>query len=216
VATIISHKGAPAAPSRRGEQLLDALERMVLAHGFAHLTVSEMAASLSCSKRTLYELAPSRGDLILRVIARFFERIRIEAASASGHDGDPESRIYDYLQVGVRAAERLSAKAVADIHAWAPARQVWQEHVRLRVDGLTRIIERGIAAGVFRDVQPAFVAEIVFASINRLREPDFYQSTDLGIGEAFDELYGMLIAALTHKSAAPRSGASMRRRRAGA
>ncbi len=185
----------------------------MLSRGFARLNVSDIARQLSCSKRTLYELATSRDELILRVIERFFGRIRSDAAVAMlGQDG-PEQRIYRYLQAGVHAAERLSATAVSDIHAWAPARAVWQQHVRLRVDGLTEIIESGIRAAVFREVPPAFIAEVVFAAINRLREPEFYRSTDLAIAEAFDELYAMLVAALTTKSGIAGGSASRPRAR---
>ena len=66
---------------------------------------------------------------------------------------------------------------------------------------MRRIIDNGVKAGVFREVQPAFVAEIVFASINRLREPDFSDSTDLTISEAFHELYEMLLHSLMRRSA---------------
>ena len=74
---------------------------------------------------------------------------------------------------------------------------MWQDHVARRVDGLRAIIEDGVASGAFHGIQPAFVAEIVFAAINRVREPDFYQSTDLTLSEAFDELYRLLLAAIT-------------------
>lgn len=184
-------------PSKRGTELLDALEDMVLREGFADLGVSEIAQRLSCSKRTLYELAPSKRELVLLVLERFFARIREEAGRASENAVDARVRVYAYLQAGVRAAERLSPTTIADIHRWPPARALWQEHVRKRVDGLKRIIDAGARNGEFRDIPPAFVAEVVFASINRLREPDFYDSTDLSISEAFDELYGMLLAALT-------------------
>lgn len=184
-------------PSKRGSELLDALEDMVLREGFASLGVSEIANRLSCSKRTLYELAPSKRELVLLVLERFFARIRRDAAVACETATDAQQRIYAYLQAGVRAAENLSPTTVADIHRWPPARAIWQEHVRLRVEGLSKLIDSGTRAGVFRKIPPAFVAEMVFASINRLREPDFYDSTDLTISAAFDELYGMLLAALT-------------------
>jgi len=178
-------------------EVLDALEALLLAGGFRQLGVADMAARLNCSKRTLYELAPSRDALLLGVIERFFARIRDEAARASAGQPPSAQCIYDYLQVGVRAAERLGAAAVADIQGWPPARALWQDHVRQRVEGLSRIIEAGVATGEFRAFPPAFVAEVVFAAINRLREPDFYRATDLTISEAFDELYAMLLSALT-------------------
>ena len=197
--TSLTNKTARTAASNRSEEVLEALEKLILAEGFSRLNVSDIAARLSCSKRTLYELAPSKNELVLNVLDGFFRKIRHQAAGATDSKMGPERQVFEYLQVGVVAAERLSAAALADIHRWEPARLIWQEHVRLRVEGLRRIIENGVEAGVFSEVRPAFVAEIVFASINRLREPDFYLSTDLTISEAFHELYGMLLKSLTHR-----------------
>ena len=48
-------------PVRRGaarrDELSDALVALLLAEGFAHLTLDDVAARLRCSKRTLYALA---------------------------------------------------------------------------------------------------------------------------------------------------------------
>lgn len=187
------------AAGSRSAELLEALEDIILAEGFARLGVSEIAARLSCSKRTLYEIAPSKNELVLGVLQHFFGEIRRDADCARDAATEPSERIYAYLQVGVRAAERLSPAAVKDIDRWPPAREIWLDHVRQRVAGLRAIIEDGIAAGHFRSISPGFVAEIVFASINRLRQPDFYRATDLTISEAFNELYDMLLGALTHK-----------------
>ena len=194
-----------ATPSRRGAELLDALEDMVLREGYAALGVAEIARRLCCSKRTLYELAPSKRELVLLILDRFFAGIRLDASVACESAHDAQNRIYAYLQAGVRAAERLSPTTVTDIHRWPPARAIWREHVRLRVEGLTRLIDNGMRDGVFRKIPPAFVAEMVFASINRLREPGFYDSTDLTISEAFDELYGMVLAALRPSGESPRA-----------
>lgn len=110
---------ARAIPSKLGLELLDALKDMGLREGFASLGVSEIATRLSCSKRTLYYLAPSKRALL--VLKRFFARIRCDAATACENAGDAQQRIYAYLQTGVRAAGNLSPTSVADIHRWPPA-----------------------------------------------------------------------------------------------
>jgi AcrR family transcriptional regulator len=182
--------------NKRSAELLETLEAIILNDGFARLSVSDMAARLGCSKRTIYSLAPTKNDLVLQIVEGFFAGIRSEARQAMGQVEDPREQLFEYLQVGVRAAQRLGAVAIADIDRWEPARRVWQNHVRLRVDGLTELIEGGIAHGTFRDVNPKLVAELAFASINRLREPDFYRSTDISISEAFEEFYRMLLDSL--------------------
>jgi AcrR family transcriptional regulator len=187
----------PRTPTPRGEEVLETLEAIVLAEGFRHLNVATIAARLACSKRTLYALADSRDELLLRALERFFSRIREDADLALARTLEPREQVYAYLQVGVRAAERLSQAAIQDIQAWPPACALWQEHVARRVAGLRGIIEAGVTSGAFHGIQPAFVAEIVFAAINRVRQPDFHRSTDLTLSDAFDELYRLLLAAIT-------------------
>lgn len=185
---------APISP--REVRLRAELQAIILACGFARLSVSEMAQRLGCSKRTIYELAPTKNDLVLAALGSFFETLRHDAEVASANCVDPASRIFEYLQAGVRAAQRLSPVVIADIDNWEPARQLWQAHMRLRVAGLKALIENGIRDGVFREISPVLVAEMVFAGISRIREPDFYRRNEITLSEAFDEFYRMLLFAL--------------------
>lgn len=186
--------------SKRSLETLDALEDLILTEGFTGLSVSDIASHLRCSKRTLYELAPSKKELVLLALDNFFSRIRAEAERVINSQLSSERLIYEYLRVGEYASKRMSRSVVADIDGWEPAQSLWREHITLRVSGLFRIIDEGLKAGVFRNVQPAFIAEVVFASINRLREPGFSESTGLTISEAFHELYVMLFHSLIPNS----------------
>ena len=185
-----------ASMSARGLETLIALEELILSEGFSRLSVSDIAARLKCSKRTLYEIAPSKKNLVLLALDIFFSRIRREADQIASTTLNAERLVYEYLRVGENASKRLSRAVVTDIDGWEPARSLWRKHISLRVQGLFEIIDKGVKAGLFREVPPVFVAEIVFASINRLREPDFSESTGLSISESFHELYVMLLHSL--------------------
>lgn len=194
------HDFSSAPINKRSAETLETLEALILSEGFSRLNVSEIAARLRCSKRTLYEFAPSKKKLVLRALDNFFSRIRQEAdLVVTDSTLGPERLVYEYLQVGERAAVRLSQSVIADIDAWEPARTIWQEHIKLRIEGMCQIIDYGIEADVFRDVHSEFVSEMLFASINRLREPDFNDSTGLTISEGFHELYEMLLHSLMHR-----------------
>ena len=62
--------------NKRSAETLEALEALILSEGFSSLSVSDIASKLKCSKRTLYELAPSKKSLVLRALNNFFSRIR--------------------------------------------------------------------------------------------------------------------------------------------
>ena len=200
---VMSPQSAPAAmardgvmPSRRAQEVFALIEQILLREGFAKLTVSEVAERIGCSKRTIYELAPSKNELVTSIIGAFFHDIRVAGHAAASEERDPAQQIYVYLQAGVKAASRLSAQAVADIDQWKPTRGIWREHVNLRVQGLRSLLEAGIAHGAFRDVNPHFVAEIVFAGLDRLRQPDFYRQTRISTSAAFQEYYRILLTGL--------------------
>ncbi|MGD9601143.1 MAG: TetR/AcrR family transcriptional regulator [Gammaproteobacteria bacterium] len=184
-------------PGPRALALLPMIEEIILHEGFSRLSVSELAERLCCSKRTLYELAPSKNELVLRILNAFFLRIRTDASTAAAAQSSSQQGLHDYLQVGVRAAQRLSQVTVTDIQQWAPALEVWRDHVRLRVQGFCVLLEQGIRAGEFRNVRPVLVAEIVFASLSRILQPEFYSTTRISISEAFHEYYALLMAAIT-------------------
>lgn len=190
-------------PSRRAQEVLALIEQILLREGFARLTVGEIAERIGCSKRTIYELAPSKRELVTRIVDAFFRDIREAGEAAIATETEPARQVYAYLQVGVNAASRLSAQAVADIDQWKPTRQLWQTHVRIRVQGLCELLEAGIARGAFRDVNPAFVAEIVFAALERLRQPDFYRSTRMSAVAAFQDYYRILLTGLVAEGEPP-------------
>ena len=180
----------------RAMVLLGSIEAIILSDGFARLSISDLAERLSCSKRTIYEIAPTKNGLVLKVLGDFFAQIRTDAAFAATTQPLAAERLHDYLQAGVRAAQRLSQHTVTDIHRWQPALTLWKDHIRLRVAGLCALIEDGIRSGEFRAVKPTLVAELVFASLSRVREPEFYSVTQIPVAEAFHEYYRMLMAAL--------------------
>lgn len=78
------------AGSDRQKELLAELETLFFANGFRTITVDDIAAQLKCSKRTLYEIAPSKQELFILVIESWLERIRhLGWQGALQHD-DPE------------------------------------------------------------------------------------------------------------------------------
>lgn len=185
-------------PKPVADEILDCIEDAVLRNGFADLNIRDAAAQLHCAQKDIYALPHSKNELILMALERFFKRIRDEGDRQIRDVQEPGRRIYEYLQSGVRGAQKMSPATVADIDKWAPARKIWQEHIRLRVEGLNRLVEEGIEKGVFKGVQAKVVSETMLAMANRIREPDFYRNTDMTVADAFRDFYKILLESLLH------------------
>lgn len=186
-------RACPTSP--RQERLLDALENLFLDEGFRAITVAELAKRLRCSRRSFYELAPSKEALFLRVFDRYLQRLR-EAGRRRADGIAAEEAIVAYLAPALEAARKLSTRLMGDVQSYPPARTMWERHTRERMAGLQALIDTCVRTKVFRRVDPYLVAEVMSASLRRIGEPDFLTKSGLSYRDAVKELYGLLLRGL--------------------
>ncbi|RIK96927.1 MAG: hypothetical protein DCC72_03985 [Burkholderiales bacterium] len=179
----------------RQERLLDALENLFLDEGFREVTVAALAKRLRCSRRSFYELAPSKEALFLRVFDRYLKRLR-EAGRRAAQGLPAEEAIAAYLAPALEAARKLSTRLMRDVQSYPPARAMWERHTRERMTGLQALIDDCVRTNVFRGVDPYLVAEVMTASLRRIGEPDFLTKAGLSYRDAVQELYGLLLRGL--------------------
>jgi AcrR family transcriptional regulator len=179
------------------ERKLDALEDIFLKHGFKNVTVEHLAHELHCSKRSLYQLAPSKEELFLRVFSRYQSRLRAEGFK-NAQGVAPQDAFVGYLQPAIDASRKLSDTALDDIRSYEPANEIWEMHRKERMDGLRDLIERCVAEGIFRRTNPIFVAEVFTTSLRRICDPQFLATSKLSYHEAVTNLYELLLNGLLH------------------
>lgn len=179
----------------RQERLLEALETLFLDEGFREITVAQLAQRMRCSRRSFYELAPSKEALFLRVFERYLKRLR--EAGRRGIEGlPPEEAIEAYLAPAIEAARKLSTRLMRDVQSYPPAHRMWERHTRERMAGLQALIAACVRSSVFRGVDPYLVAEVMTASLRRIGEPEFLTNAGLSYRDAVDELYALLLGGL--------------------
>ena len=187
-------------PALREEELLDRLEPIFLKEGFRKVTVADLASRLRCSRRSFYELADSKEALFLRVFDRYLTRLRGQGARGAAAV-PPQQAFEPYLMPAIDAARKLSATLMQDMTAYPPANAMWERHQRERMEGLRRLVERCVEQGLFRGVDPYLVAEVMAASLRRIREPAFLAASGLSYRDAVEELYGLLLHGLFRRDA---------------
>jgi AcrR family transcriptional regulator len=186
-------------PIPREEKMLDELESIFLREGFRAVTVEQLARQLRCSKRTIYMLAPSKEALFLRVFDRYLSRLREEGLRGA-MAADPVNAFEPYLAPAIDAARKLSTTLMRDMTSFPPANEMWERHTSGRMAGLRRLVQRCVDEGLFREANAFLVAEVVAASLRRIREPKFLAASRLTYREAVEELYGLLLHGLMHRS----------------
>src|SRR3954462_1407242 len=141
--------------TRRQAQLLDELEQLFLAEGFARFTLEDLAVRLHCSKSTLYTLAGSKEQLALRVVRHFFRQATEAVEAETARETDTALRVTAYLSAVARALGPASPAFHRDLDSFPPGRAVYEQNTAAAADRVRQRLDAGGAAGRFREGHPA-------------------------------------------------------------
>jgi AcrR family transcriptional regulator len=183
--------------TRRQAELLDQLEHLFLAEGFARFTLEDLAVRLHCSKSTLYALAGSKEQLAARVIRHFFRKATDAVEAGTATEEDPALRVTAYLTAVARALAPAGPAFHRDLDAFPPGRAVYERNTALAADRVRELIAEGVAQGRFREVHPALVADTVSTLMSRIGRGDTARATGLDDATAYRELAGLLLHGIT-------------------
>ena len=177
----------------RQKEILDHLEALFLAEGFSRFTVGDLAGRLGCSRRTLYELAPSKEELVLTVLDRFLHRVGRTALASI----DPDAPIADRIRAYFRGGQEILRQTVAfaDDVTDAPAvGRLLERHFRYVDDVVEALLALGIESGELRVARPDLVSAIITGATLHLARPDVWE--EVGEVEAADEVIDLVLASL--------------------
>ena len=190
--------------SQRAEQLLGArhrqvlgqLESLFLSEGFAGLSVRELAAHVGCSRRTLYELAPSKDDLVLLVLDRFLQRVGRSALDSIDAEASYAEQIRAYI-AGAAELSRLTQVFAEDLADEPAARRLFDRHFEFVTAVTEVLVRRGAAAAEFRPVAPAVVAGVLAASALYFSQAARLGEAGIDYDTAIDTMVELVVTSLS-------------------
>ena len=179
--------------TRRQAELLDQLEQLFLAEGFARFTLEDLAVRLRCSKSTLYALAESKEQLARRVIKHFFRKATAAVEAHTVTEQDPALRVTAYLTAVAGALAPAGPAFHRDLDGFAPGREVYEHNTAMAAERVRELIAEGVAQGRFREVHPALVADTVTTLMFRIGRGETARATGLDDATAYRELASLLL-----------------------
>jgi AcrR family transcriptional regulator len=179
--------------SDRQQELADQLVALFLTEGFRHLTLSDIAARLRCSKSTLYALGQTKEQVTVNVVRRFFRDATTQVESATNAHGPEGDRIVAYLRAIGDALRPASDTFMADLAAHAFAREIYQQNTAIAARRVRELIADGVRTGEFRPVHAAFVADTVAATMERIQSGAVQAATGLADADAYNELAALVL-----------------------
>ncbi len=174
----------------RAEQVLDGLVEIFLEEGFAHLGVAEMAQRLSCSKSTLYAVAPSKEQIVTRAVRHFFRTAteRVEASAAEARTD--EDRLLTYLRAIAEELTPAGRAFIRDVEGFGPARQIYRRNTEAAADRVRELVESALPATSTTD--PHFVGAVAAVVMEAIQRGAIQQSTGLDHAQAYAALGDLL------------------------
>jgi AcrR family transcriptional regulator len=174
----------------RTDQVLDGLVEMFLDEGFAHLGVADMARRLSCSKSTLYALAPSKEQIVTAAVRRFFRTAteRVEATAAGAHTD--EDRLLSYLRAIAEELTPAGRAFIHDVEDFEPAREIYRRNTEAAADRVRELVESALPATSTTD--PHFVGAVAALVMESIQRGAIEARTGLDHAQAYAALGDLL------------------------
>jgi AcrR family transcriptional regulator len=157
------------------DAIMDGVYEALLEHGFAALTMQDIADEADVSKSLLHYHYDTKQDLLVAFLDALIERGKARAAE---HDDEPpREHLRDFVAGGLVETDDEDwafVTAVLELQAQAPHDETYREQLarneQFLRDHVAGIVRDGIEAGDFRDVDPEAVARLVLAAVDGARK----------------------------------------------
>jgi len=178
------------------EEIMGATYHALCKHGYAHLTMQDIADEFDKSRSLLHYHYDTKEELLLAFVENIVGWIGDRLAETDTEE--PLERLEEYvdrfvIEPGEEDRETF-ALALLELRVQAVHNEVFRDrlaaHYETNVQTVADIIADGIEAGVFRDVDPQEVGEAIYTSLVGAR---MYQVT-LGAEHASRRMRDQLAA----------------------
>lgn len=179
----------------RQREILDQLGA-VFDDGFADLTMADLAARLSCSLRTLYELAPSRDELVLAVVDRNLRRIGRTATDALDAEMAPLDALRSYLRAATVAVAGTTPAFARDLAAVSDARRLSDAHSDYLVAVTRCLLDLAVERRDIADVDTAAIARVMAGLGRDFARPEAISTLRSSPKDAADTVVDVILRGL--------------------
>lgn len=185
--------------------IMDATYRAVCSHGYADLTMQDIADEFEKSKSLLHYHYDTKEDLLVAFLEHLIARFEDHLEELTSTDDPPENRLKDYIEgfsVDPEETERTSLHlALLEMRSQAQRnerfRQQFVRSDRMAREAFQRLIEEGQASGRFdHGIDAEALAQLLFASMDGARARQITLGEDGYAEEVAATLYETVIEPL--------------------
>lgn len=196
-----------APPLTTHARILHAAADLMLARGLRKVTMEEIASAIGISKKTLYQEYSGKGELVHALAQVEFDTWEARRATIIREHPDVMDQLRGLARYNVEAHRRFGPQVRRDLRADYP--DIWDALMVRRAQHhaeLERLIERGIAEGHLRPVNPTVAALALRAALARVTQADTVQEHSFTADEAAADVYDLFLNGLLSDSRAATLG----------
>ena len=132
--------------TRTNEKHLEVIQNFenLLEDGIANQTMSDIASSLKVSLRTLYEIAPSKEQLVISTIDRILTNIAKQALSSMKDMKSSVDKLRTFTKIGNEAAGPRIQKYADDVNRITGADEMIKAHESAYIDHIKRLLDEAV------------------------------------------------------------------------
>ena len=132
--------------TRTNEKHLEVIQNFenLLEDGIANQTMSDIASSLKVSLRTLYEIAPSKEQLVISTIDRILTNIAKQALTSMKDMKLSVDKLRTFTKIGNEAAGPRIQKYADDLNRIKGADEMIKAHELAYIDHIKRLLDEAV------------------------------------------------------------------------
>ena len=181
--------------SIRQKKALEDLEELIKG-GYPQLTMSEIAANLKVSLRTLYEIAPKKEELILIAVDRLLFKIGAAAQKAINLSDSPMAKLNAFLNETYKATERNTLAFTEDFGRIQGAKDLVDSHENYVMNVTEQLLEEAIIANEIISIDTSAMALILSGLSRELDKKYLKKELKITPSDALKEIIEVIFKGL--------------------
>jgi AcrR family transcriptional regulator len=178
-------------------RIVQAAAELFNAKGYRNVTLSELAARLGMSKKTLYLYFSGKEEIAEAVLDQTMQAIAVKIANVTNREGNPIQIFQETFLAIKHEIMKLNPLFLDDVQKYIP--NLWGKVEDFRGHQLTFIeglLTKAQQAGLIREVNPHLMTVIMMESIQHFVRPDFAAKHGFSIIDIANTLFMLFVESI--------------------
>ncbi len=162
---------------QQGEDWFERVQGLFMRYGIKSVTMNDVARELGISKKTLYQLVPSKDELVIKVLQRHISTEKAQCLNLASLAPNAIEEIFIIMETNSQELTRMKTNIVNDLQKYH--RQGWELIRKFHYEFVFKVIQenlvRGRKEGLYREnFDIDIIAKLHLATAFNLFDPELF------------------------------------------